>query len=128
MRLASQDSLKEVALKQQKRQKDQKTFEITEDELVFLYEKANEELELIKKKTKEYKQDLISFFYGGAIFEEPLSTMFFDTISTLASKMLPAILEGNCDILNDELMCELTKEDFDTLRIEVYDFLKRRYL
>lgn len=128
MRLASQDSLKEVALKQQKRQKDQKTFEITEDELVFLYEKANEELELIEKKTKEYKRDLMSFFYGGAIFEEPLSTMFFDTISTLASKMLPAILEGNCDILNDELMCELTKEDFDALRIEVYDFLKRRYL
>lgn len=128
MKLANQELLNEIALKQQKRQKDQETFEITESELEFLYEKANEELDIMLNKTKQYKNDLKNFFYGEVIFEEALSSMFFDTINKLISKMLPAILTGDYDILNDELMWELTEKDLDKLRSELYNFLKKRYL
>lgn len=128
MRLADEDSLRKIALKQQKKEKTVEDLEITDEELNVLYEKASIDVDIMLDKTKEYRNDIKNFFYGDTMLEESLMVIFFGSVEKLLGKILPAVLEGNYDIIDEELMGDIDEESFNKLRLEVYENLKRRYL
>lgn len=128
MRLADEDSLKKIALKQQKKEKTIEDLEITNEELEILYDKASIDVDILLEKTKEYKSDIKNFFYGDVMFEESLMVIFFGSVEKLLEKILPSILEGNYDIMEEELMGDIDEESFNKLRLELYKNLKKRYL
>ena len=62
------------------------------------------------------------------MFEETLTNIFFETMDNLLIKLLPAILEGKYDIIYDELGGQISEESFNTLRIDIYNILKEKYI
>lgn len=128
MKLADQNALNKLAEKQEQEGITKKAVEITEDELELLYSKATKELEMIRISTTAYKEVLKNYFYGDFIFDETLTSIFFDTIAKMVDKLLPAILEGNYDIIYNELGEDMDEKSFNQLRLEIYRNLKNRYM
>lgn len=126
MKLADQKTLQELALKQQKDNELKTT--ITDEELEDLYRIASQEINGLKIATTSYKNVLKNCFYGEFIFDETLTNIFFETIEKLLIKLLPAILEGNYDIIFEELGGQITEESFNNLRIGIYNSLKEKYI
>lgn len=128
MKLADEKALQELALKQQEQEKAKKESLITEDELDELYHLATQEIDNLKLATSSFKKILKDSFYGDFMFEETLTNIFFETMDNLLIKLLPAILEGNYDIIYDELGGQISEESFNNLRIDIYDMLKEKYI
>lgn len=128
MKLADEKALQELALKQQEQEKAKKESFVTEDELDELYHLAIQEIDNLKLATSSFKKILKDSFYGDFIFEETLTNIFFETMDNLLIKLLPVILEGNYDIIYDELGGQISEESFNNLRIDIYDTLKEKYI
>lgn len=128
MKLADKKALQELALKQQEQEKAKKESLITEDELDELYHLATQEIDNLKLATSSFKKILKDSFYGDFMFEETLTNIFFETMDNLLIKLLPAILEGNYDIIYDELGGQISEKSFNNLRIDMYDTLKEKYI
>lgn len=129
MKLADQKALQELALKQQKQEKNNELeTTITDEELEDLYHIASQEINGLKMATTSYKNILKNCFYSEFIFDEALTNIFFETIEKLLIKLLPAILEGNYDIIFEELGGQITEESFNNLRIGIYNSLKEKYI
>lgn len=128
MKLADEKALQELALKQQEQEKAKKESFVTEDELDELYHLATQEIDNLKLATSSFKKILKDSFYGDFMFEETLTNIFFETMDNLLIKLLPVILEGNYDIIYDELGGQISKESFNNLRIDIYDTLKEKYI
>ena len=141
MRIADEDMLRKLAIKQKQREKkdieplteedsfynEEESF-LSDEELEFVYSKAEEEIKTLKNITNQYKNILKESFYGDLIFEEGFPNIFFNTIDKLFDKMFPAILQGNYDIIKDELDDNISEEDFEILRYDTYIKLKRKYI
>lgn len=131
MKLADQKALQELALKQQQQEQEKNNeleTTITDEELEDLYHIASQEINGLKIGTTSYKNMLKNCFYSEFIFDEALTNIFFETIEKLLIKLLPAILEGNYDIIFEELGGQITEESFNNLRIGIYNSLKEKYM
>lgn len=131
MKLADQKALQELALKQQQQEQEKNNeleTTITDEELEDLYRIASQEINGLKIATTSYKNVLKNCFYSEFIFDETLTNIFFETIEKLLIKLLPAILEGNYDIIFEELGGQITEESFNNLRIGIYNSLKEKYM
>lgn len=129
MKLADEKALQELALKQQEQEKAKKESTIiTEKELDELYHLGTQEINNLKLVTSSFKKILKDSFYGDFMFEETLTNIFFETMDNLLIKLLPAILEGKYDIIYDELGGQISEESFNTLRIDIYNTLKEKYI
>lgn len=121
MKLANQQDLEQLALKQQEEQDD-----LTQEELEYLYERALEEIEYLNKSTELYKNIIKQSFVGEQFFKEPLSNSYFETMDEFFNNLLPATLRGDYDTLK-EGYSEEEIEQFDKHRPKFYEILKRIY-
>lgn len=121
MKLANQKDLEELASKQQ----EEEQFNLTQEELTYLYECALEEIKYLNKSTELYKNIIGKSFLGEDVFSEPLTDTFFSSMTEMLNKFLPAILTGEYDTIEEY---GLTADECRNLRIHTYYNLKKLYL
>lgn len=123
MKLANQNDLEQLALKQQ----EEESIDLTQEELEYLYECALKEIEYLKQSTELYKNIIKQSFVGEQVFKEPLPNSYFNAIEEFFNNLLPATLIGDYDTLKEDYSQEEI-ERFDEYRPKFYDILKRIYL
>lgn len=107
---------------------DKDNFELTDEQLEYLYEQGINELSELNKTTETYKEILKASFYGKMMFQEDTTSVFFDTLYMLFNTILPATLQGDYDALLEALDVNISEEDFNIARAQLYIMLTEKFL
>lgn len=107
---------------------DKDNFELTDEQLEYLYEQGINELSELNKTTETYKEILKDSFYGKMMFQEDTTSVFFDTLYMLFNTILPATLQGDYDTLLEALDVNISEEEFNIARAQLYIMLTEKFL
>ena len=101
---------------------------MTQDEMEYLYDKSKEELNDLLYDLIKLQNSISQMFCGAEILSCDEAINFFCAMEMFTQDLIPAILEGNHKETYKYCSEELTEEELDQSRVEVFQKLYKKYL